>query len=76
MERWGFGFRPRQSRFLIESSKVFAKDLMRRYQIPTADYVVFDDLIKAMQYIEKVQLPAVIKADGLALGKGVIIANP
>ncbi len=76
LERVGIrAFGPGKAASLIESSKVFAKDLMRRYQIPTADYVVFDDLIKAMQYIEKVQLPAVIKADGLALGKGVIIAR-
>ena len=62
----------------IESSKVFAKNLMQKYHIPTADYQVFDQAEKAMEYItQKNKYPVVIKADGLALGKGVIIAqNP
>ncbi|MGI6334088.1 MAG: phosphoribosylamine--glycine ligase [Saccharofermentanales bacterium] len=76
LERVGIqAFGPDKAASLIESSKVFAKDLMRRYHIPTADYAVFDDLATAMRYIEKVSLPTVIKADGLALGKGVIIAR-
>ena len=59
----------------IESSKVFAKNLMQKYHIPTADYQVFDQAEKAMEYITgKNKYPVVIKADGLALGKGVIIA--
>ena len=59
----------------IESSKVFAKNLMQKYHIPTADYQVFDQAEKAMEYItQKNKYPVVIKADGLALGKGVIIA--
>lgn len=59
----------------IESSKVFAKNLMQKYHIPTADYQVFDQAEKAMEYItSKNKYPVVIKADGLALGKGVIIA--
>lgn len=60
----------------IESSKVFAKNLMQKYHIPTADYQVFDQAEKAMEYItSKNKYPVVIKADGLALGKGVIIAQ-
>ena len=58
----------------IEASKVFAKDLMKKYGIPTAAYAVFDDAEKALQYVKDCPIPTVIKADGLALGKGVVIA--
>ena len=68
-------FGPRKNAAVIESSKVFAKNLMKKYGIPTAAYEVFDEAEKALQYLEKAPLPAVIKADGLALGKGVIIAS-
>ena len=59
----------------IEGSKVFAKNLMKKYGIPTARYEVFSDLDAALSYVEEAPLPAVIKADGLALGKGVVIAE-
>ena len=59
---------------IIEGSKVFSKNLMKKYGIPTATYEVFDDAAKALAYIETAPIPTVIKADGLALGKGVIIA--
>lgn len=59
----------------IESSKVFSKHLMEKYGIPTASYAVFDDLDQALAYLDTAPLPMVIKADGLALGKGVIIAQ-
>lgn len=58
----------------IEASKVFAKDLMKKYRIPTAAYEVFDDADKALEYVKTCPLPTVVKADGLALGKGVVIA--
>ena len=67
-------FGPRKNAAIIEGSKVFAKNLMRKYGIPTAAYAVFDDAEKAMAYLESAPMPAVIKADGLALGKGVLIA--
>ena len=59
----------------IEGSKVFAKNLMKKYHIPTAEYQVFDSAADAMAYVETAPLPTVIKADGLALGKGVLIAQ-
>lgn len=59
----------------IESSKVFAKNLMRKYNIPTAAYAVFEDPETALAYLQGARYPSVIKADGLALGKGVIIAQ-
>lgn len=59
---------------IIEGSKVFSKELMKKYGIPTAKYEVFDDMEKALAYLETAPIPTVIKADGLALGKGVIIA--
>ncbi len=59
----------------IEASKVFAKDLMRKYGIPTAAYEVFDDASAALEYVKKCPLPVVVKADGLALGKGVTICQ-
>ena len=68
-------FGPRQNAAVIESSKVFAKDLMKRYGIPTARYETFDDLDAALTYLKTAPMPTVIKADGLALGKGVIIAQ-
>lgn len=68
-------FGPRASAAIIEGSKVFSKNLMKKYGIPTAAYEVFSDPDAALRYIESAPLPTVIKADGLALGKGVIIAN-
>lgn len=68
-------FGPKASAAVIESSKAWSKDMMRRYGIPTAEYRTFDDPREAMEYVEKAELPVVIKADGLALGKGVIIAE-
>ena len=68
-------FGPRANAALIEGSKVFAKNLMKKYGIPTAAYAVFSDLEKALDYLETAPIPTVIKADGLALGKGVIIAQ-
>ena len=68
-------FGPNKKAALIEASKVFAKELMKRYGIPTARYESFDDLDAALRYLESVPMPAVVKADGLALGKGVIIAQ-
>lgn len=68
-------FGPSRAAARIEASKSFAKDLMRRYQIPTADYAVFDALEPALAHLSSCDLPIVIKADGLALGKGVIIAQ-
>ena len=59
----------------IEASKVFSKNLMAKYQIPTAKYAVFDNLDAALSYLDTAPIPTVIKADGLALGKGVIIAQ-
>lgn len=68
-------FGPRKNAAFIEASKVFAKDLMQKYRIPTADYKVFTDYSEAIAYLREANFPIVIKADGLALGKGVIIAN-
>ena len=68
-------FGPRANAAIIEGSKVFSKDLMKKYGIPTAKYESFDDLEKALAYLEDAPIPTVIKADGLALGKGVIIAE-
>ncbi len=67
-------FGPRQNAAIIEGSKVFSKDLMKKYGIPTAAYEVFDDSEKAIDYLKGVSYPTVVKAEGLALGKGVIIA--
>lgn len=67
-------FGPRKNAAIIEGSKVFSKDLMKKYGIPTAQYEVFSDADKALEYVEACPIPTVIKADGLALGKGVIIA--
>lgn len=68
-------FGPRANAAIIEGSKVFSKELMKKYNIPTAGYEVFDDPCAALEYIKKGSFPAVIKAEGLALGKGVIIAQ-
>ncbi len=68
-------FGPRANAAIIEGSKVFSKNLMKKYGIPTAAYEVFDSEEKALKYLETAPIPTVIKADGLALGKGVIIAN-
>ena len=66
-------FGPRKNAAIIEASKAFSKDLMKKYNIPSADYEVFDSAEAAMEYIKTAQLPIVLKADGLALGKGVLI---
>ena len=68
-------FGPRKNAAVIEGSKSFAKNLMKKYQIPTANYQVFTDVEKACKYIKEIEPPIVIKADGLAEGKGVIIAT-
>ncbi len=68
-------FGPDSKAAIIEGSKVFSKNLMKKYNIPTAQYEVFDDMDKALEYLQTAPIPTVIKADGLALGKGVIIAN-
>lgn len=67
-------FGPGANAAVIEGSKVFAKDLMKKYGIPTAAYETFDDMDRALAYLETSPLPVVIKADGLALGKGVTVA--
>ena len=68
-------FGPKANAAIIEGSKAFSKDLMKKYAIPTASYEIFTDLSKALAYLETAEIPTVIKADGLALGKGVIIAQ-
>ena len=68
-------FGPRSNAAMIEGSKVFAKNLMKKYGIPTAKYETFDNAETALEYVKTAPLPTVIKADGLALGKGVIIAE-
>lgn len=68
-------FGPKKDAAIIEGSKVFAKNLMKKYGIPTAAYEVFEDMDAALAYLETAPVPTVIKADGLALGKGVIIAE-
>ena len=68
-------FGPDKKAAIIEGSKVFSKNLMKKYGIPTAQYEVFDNAEDALAYLETAPIPTVIKADGLALGKGVIIAN-
>lgn len=67
-------FGPRKNAAIIEGSKVFSKNLMKKYNIPTAQYEVFTDADEALKYVESCPIPTVVKADGLALGKGVIIA--
>lgn len=68
-------FGPRKNAAVIEGSKVFSKELMKKYDIPTARYEVFDNSADAIEYLKAGSFPAVIKAEGLALGKGVIIAK-
>lgn len=68
-------FGPRKNAAILEGSKAFSKDLMKKYNIPTAGYETFDDPKKALEYLETVKMPIVLKADGLALGKGVLICN-
>lgn len=67
-------FGPEKRAAMIEGSKVFAKGLMKKYGIPTAAYEVFDDAEAALKYVESAPVPIVVKADGLALGKGVVVA--
>ena len=67
-------FGPRKDAAIIEGSKIFSKNLMKKYNIPTAAYEVFEDCNAAVEYLKTAPIPTVIKADGLALGKGVIIA--
>ena len=68
-------FGPTANAAIIEGSKAFSKDLMKKYGIPTAAYEIFTDIDKALDYVKTAPIPTVIKADGLALGKGVIIAQ-
>ena len=68
-------FGPNAKAAIIEGSKAFAKNLMKKYNIPTAAYEIFTDIEKALDYVKNAPIPTVIKADGLALGKGVIIAQ-
>ena len=68
-------FGPNANAAIIEGSKAFAKDLMKKYNIPTAAYEIFTELNQALAYVRTAPIPTVIKADGLALGKGVIIAQ-
>lgn len=68
-------FGPRKNAAILEGSKAFSKDLMKKYKIPTAAYENFDDPEKALTYLETATFPIVLKADGLALGKGVLICN-
>lgn len=68
-------FGPRKDAAILEASKAFSKDLMKKYGIPTAAYETFDSPEKAMAYVETANLPLVLKADGLALGKGVLICQ-
>lgn len=68
-------FGPRKNAAIIEASKAFSKELMKKYGIPTAEYAIFHDYEKAKAYVETCRLPVVLKADGLALGKGVLICK-
>lgn len=68
-------FGPRKNAAIIEASKAFSKNLMKKYGIPTAEYEIFDAYEKAAAYVETCKLPVVLKADGLALGKGVLICK-
>ncbi len=67
-------FGPRANAAIIEGSKVFSKQLMQKYGIPTAQFAVFSDMDEALRYLDTAKIPTVVKADGLALGKGVILA--
>ncbi|MCR5101912.1 MAG: phosphoribosylamine--glycine ligase [Butyrivibrio sp.] len=68
-------FGPRKNAAILEGSKAFSKDLMKKYGIPTAAYETFDSAAKALEYLETAKFPIVLKADGLALGKGVLICQ-
>ena len=68
-------FGPRKNAAIIEGSKAFSKELMKKYGIPTADYAVFTDKDQALAYVEEKGAPIVVKCDGLALGKGVVVAQ-
>ena len=68
-------FGPRANAAILEGSKAFSKDLMKKYNIPTAAYENFDSADEAIEYLKKAKMPIVLKADGLALGKGVLICN-
>ena len=68
-------FGPRKNAAILEGSKAFSKDLMKKYNIPTAAYETFDNADEAIKYLESADMPIVLKADGLALGKGVLICN-
>ena len=68
-------FGPRANAAIIEGSKAFSKDLMKKYHVPTAGYETFTDAGAALDYLETAKMPIVLKADGLALGKGVLICN-
>lgn len=68
-------FGPRKNAAILEGSKAFSKDLMKKYNIPTASYEIFNSSEKAIEYLETSKYPIVLKADGLALGKGVLICN-
>ena len=68
-------FGPDKKAAILEGSKAFSKDLMKKYNIPTAAYETFDDADAALKYMETAEMPIVLKADGLALGKGVLICN-
>ena len=68
-------FGPNKAAAILEGSKAFSKDLMKKYNIPTAAYEKFDDPQKALEYLKTAKMPIVLKADGLALGKGVLICN-
>ncbi len=76
LEREGFNaFGPRKNAAILEGSKVFSKELMKKYGIPTADYEIFHCPEDAIEYLEQAKMPIVLKADGLALGKGVLICH-
>ncbi|MFA5725673.1 MAG: phosphoribosylamine--glycine ligase [Candidatus Omnitrophota bacterium] len=68
-------FGPKRAAARIEASKIFSKEMMAKYDVPTANFKIFDDLQEAQKYIEKIGAPCVVKADGLAAGKGVIVAK-
>ena len=69
------GFGPEKKSAIIEGSKIFSKNLMKKYNIPTASYETFSDYKSTLKYLETMAMPVVIKADGLALGKGVTLAQ-
>ncbi|MCR5237085.1 MAG: phosphoribosylamine--glycine ligase [Lachnospiraceae bacterium] len=76
LEEYGLKvFGPDSKAAILEGSKAFSKDLMKKYGIPTASYEIFDNADKALSYLETSRFPVVLKADGLALGKGVLICN-